>query len=296
MKARIKPNNIFIFDNIKEAKNTMNKTWESMRKELKNGVYKYDEIDKAKESTFLSVFDDLFECNKCHELFDTDLHSVFMEYQVVRGAVIKSEGDVINYERLLPKAEHIKEDNRFSPEGVEWLYLALGFPKSNEGNIRAKQCSQAECRASAGDKFAVCKFELNNEISNKIVDLTVGNQREFNKLQNDLERSAERIIRKEVKKYLETLGAPNASAFIPELRKWLVYTYAKMLSEQIFVPVDANDKKLMYAPFHCMAQYFLSLGYSGIIYKSTVFDKGKNLVLFDKGLAKPVGDIEQYTI
>ena len=95
---------------------------------------------------------------------------------------------------------------------------------------------------------------------------------------------------------METLGAPNASAFIPELRKWLVYTYAKMLSEQIFVPVDANDKKLMYAPFHCMAQYFLSLGYSGIIYKSTVFDKGKNLVLFDKGLAKPVGDIEQYTI
>lgn len=45
-----------------------------------------------------------------------------------------------------------------------------------------------------------------------------------------------------------------------------------------------------------MAQYFLSLGYSGIMYKSTVFDKGKNLVLFNKSLVTPVGDIELYTI
>ena len=48
------------------------------------------------------------------------------------------------YERFIPKKEFIKNDNRFSPPGVEWLYLALG----NESDIH--QCAQAECRAHVG--------------------------------------------------------------------------------------------------------------------------------------------------
>ena len=54
---------------------------------------------------------------------------------VGRGAVL-SGNEVPDYERFIPKKEYIKKDNRFSPPGVEWLYLALG----NEVDIH--ECSQ----------------------------------------------------------------------------------------------------------------------------------------------------------
>lgn len=66
---------------------------------------------------------------------------------------------------------------------------------------------------------------------------------------------------------------------------------------QIFEPLDEKDNKsLMYAPFQTMAQYYISLGYAGIIYGSTVSKTGKNIVLFDKTTAHPVGAIEDYRI
>lgn len=52
----------------------------------------------------------------------------------------------------------------------------------------------------------------------------------------------------------------------------------------------------MYAPFQTMAQYYRSLGYSGIIYGSTVSEVGRNIVLFDKEIAKPCGSIEKNTV
>ena len=59
---------------------------------------------------------------------------------------------------------------------------------------------------------------------------------------------------------------------------------------------DADDKSLMYAPFQCMAQYFLNKGYVGIKYKSTVCTGAKDIVLFDKTMATPVGPIQDFII
>ena len=44
--------------------------------------------------------------------------------------------------------------------------------------------------------------------------------------------------------------------------KWSVYTYSKLLSEQIFEPLsEIDDKSIMYAPFQMMAQYYIFWGY-----------------------------------
>lgn len=51
-----------------------------------------------------------------------------------------------------------------------------------------------------------------------------------------------------------------------------------------------------YAPFQVMAQYFISLEFSEIIYKSTVSSVGKNIVLFDKNVAYPTGKIDDYIV
>ena len=79
-----------------------------------------------------------------------------------------------------------------------------------------------------------------------------------------------------------------------ETKKWITFTYAKLMSENIFLPLETDDKELIYAPFQCLAQYFISKGYSGIIYKSTVCNGGKNIVLFDKLLASPTGKIKDF--
>lgn len=75
------------------------------------------------------------------------------------------------------------------------------------------------------------------------------------------------------------------------------YIYSKLLSEQIFKPLnDCDDRSIMYAPFQTMAQYYVSLGFSGIIYESTVSRSGRNIVMFNKNVAHPTGEIEDYIL
>lgn len=89
----------------------------------------------------------------------------------------------------------------------------------------------------------------------------------------------------------------NKKEFEELFTRWGIYTYTKLLSEQIFEPLAVCDNKaIVYAPFQTMAQYYISLGYSGIVYGSTVCPVGKNIVLFDKHMAYPVGTIEDYKI
>ena len=87
----------------------------------------------------------------------------------------------------------------------------------------------------------------------------------------------------------------NLSNYTKEIsRKFCLYIYFKILSSELFKPVEnAKSKKFEYAPFHCLAYYFKQLGYDGIIYKSTVSNSryGKNIVLFDKYLANPFDKI-----
>ncbi|WP_235899033.1 RES family NAD+ phosphorylase [Peptostreptococcus porci] len=135
----------------------------------------------------------------------------------------------------------------------------------------------------------------------KLVDLTIADDISYKELNFRLEEYGQKQVKKGIK-------AAKALGFIPkhnvsedEFKKlftqWGVYTYTKLLSEQIFVPIsDTDDKTLMYAPFQTMAQYYISLGYSGIVYGSTVSKVGKNIVLFDKTIACPDGDIEDYRI
>lgn len=61
-----------------------------------------------------------------------------------RGTIVENN-EVPNYERFIPKEEYIKEDNRFNPPGVEWLYLAIG----NDNDIH--ECAQVECRVETGN-------------------------------------------------------------------------------------------------------------------------------------------------
>ena len=85
----------------------------------------------------------------------------------------------------MPKAEFINEDNRFSPVGVEWLYLAWASDKN-----LAEQCTIKECRASTGNRFGICLFEINSANKDeKIIDLTLADEMTYEDINTQLENS-----------------------------------------------------------------------------------------------------------
>lgn len=285
---------IFDFSKSEKSEKAIRKTWAEFRDALAKGLFTFDEVEKAKEYTFLKVYDDLFHQHSGIEHKTIKIKD--LKGSLVGRGTILGEKEVPDYKRFIPKKEFIKKDNRFSPPGVEWLYLALG----NEADIH--KCSQAECRAKEGDRFGFCHFSFDDSsLELKLVDLTIADNISYEELNSRLEEYGQKQVKKGIK-VAKILGfIPRYNVNVDEFKRifteWGVYTYTKLLSEQIFEPLsDTDDKTLMYAPFQTMAQYYISLGYSGIIYGSTVSSVGRNIVLFDKNVAYPNGAIEDYTL
>ncbi len=134
-----------------------------------------------------------------------------------------------------------------------------------------------------------------------MVDLTIADDISYTELNLSIEKYGQAQVKKRVKiaKALDCVPrmSTNEKKFKELLARWAVYTHTKLLSEQIFVPLDMSDNKtIMYAPFQTMAQYYISLGYSSTVYGSIVCSVEKNIVLFDKCMACPIGTIEDYKI
>ena len=276
-----------------KCERTIREKWDTFRSDLANGRFKYDDIKKAKIKTdFMASFDDIF--SNCHKYFDSSLSAVLSRPTVtVRAGKLMTDDPEPTYSRFIPDKKYITEHNRFSPPGVEWLYLSIGNLED------AEMCALKECRASDGDKFGLCEFRLNEKYAERsLVDLTIADGLKYDEINSQFEAGvacvANRVLLKSINeiKYRGYPSKPNGTEIEKLFVKWAAFTYAKLLSREIFLPVETEDKELMYSPFQCMAQYFLSYGYEGIVYSSTVFPKGKNVVIFDKYAANPTGKIK----
>lgn len=283
------------FGDVHSSEEVIKSTWNDFRDALKNREFTYEEVSKATASGFLKVFDELFML--CTDRFECSLKNVERNSYLKRGSIL-AETEAVDYERFLPKAEFITQSNRFSPVGVEWLYLAVSRKET-----RAEECTIKECRASSGNRFGICTFSIKREFENKkIIDLTVADDLTYEQINSRLECTYKEICRA---RFIRSRRRGRAAAItVAENNKiknavedWAFKTYLKLMSEQIFKPLeDTDDRNLMYAPFQCIAQYFLDKGYSGIKYKSTVCESAKDIVLFDKTYAHPVGDIKDFII
>lgn len=222
---------------------------------MTNGLFTYNEIEKAKKQTFLKVYNDLFHK---HSGIDHKTIAVkcLKDKLMGRGTILKNK-EIPNYERILPKEEYIKEDNRFSPPHVEWLYLAIG----DDNDIH--ECAQAECRVEKGNRFGFCHFQFDAKYDDcKLVDLTIADKVSYAELNTTLEEYRQAQDKKSIK-IAKALGfVPrmniNKKEFEELITRWGVYTYTKLLSEQIFEPLNSCDNKtIAYAPFQTMAQYYI---------------------------------------
>lgn len=298
---------IFNFTNMEKSEEAIQSTWEDFRNSLANKEFTYDNIQSALKTQFLSAFDDFFQHGT--RFFEKSISSVLnSNIKIVRAARINKDDPKPGFDRFIPDAKYITNSNRFSPPGVEWLYLAFA-PNENTGDLSLdEKCALKECRANVGDDFALCCFTLSDAYKDqKIIDLTIAKETEFEAINSELEKYGMEIwtrlynemcmdvISKGVlsKRALSKINLGNLQS---EIEKWAVYTYARLLSEQIFLPLTTEDREIMYAPFQCMAQYFLKKGYIGIVYSSTVFPEGKNIVLFDKKAALPCGSIKTISV
>lgn len=277
-------------EDVVASEEIMRETWAEMRNALADGILKSDDVSKALTYKFLKQFDDAFHVNN-EERFCKRLLKEYNGEIFVR-CVRVDNGATPSYDRFLPKSEYIKADNRFSPAGVEWLYLAWA------GNLKnAKECAREECRIERGENIAFCEFEIVNRDA-QIFDLTIADKYLYDEIDEIIREYISCAGTHIYNEICNTYTTKKLFLLIKLIEKisfesakiWFAFTYMKMLSSQIFEPVSTN-KAYMYAPFHCMANYFQSIGYDGIAYSSTVSDKGKNIVLFNKNDAKPVRDV-----
>lgn len=291
--------NIFDYGDITNTEKIIRSTWADFRELLGKGIFKYNELEVAKKAIFLKQFDDYFNKNNCKRFFTKTIGDLInQQYIFARGAKLK-ENEIADYNRFIPISTYISKDNRFSPEGIEWLYLAYGFNGNKDDRIEAAEaCTVSECRAEQGQKFGICRFVLDAIFENvKLVDLTIADDLTYTQLNTNLEKYGKKV-KKNMRRISDIGIQPhiNQNEFKKKFEEWFSYTDAKLISEQLFEPVTNGTEKYMYAPFQCLAKYFESLGYGGILYPSTVYPQARNIVLFNKTIGHPSGAIKTFII
>lgn len=194
MKARIPKQNIrksaliFNEESLSHSEDTLKQTWIEFGNALAHKKFEYTDTDNALTVTFLRQFDQWFQGIGKSEMSVT-LSDFFNSNYVGRGTIIKPSESLETppYDRLLPFSKFITEDNRFSPSGVEWLYLATG----NTQHI-IQECAEKECRAKNGERFAFCNFKASLDHPDlKVVDLTIADEMTYDEINKKLKELEE---------------------------------------------------------------------------------------------------------
>lgn len=279
-------------------------TWEEFRQALGQNIFNYKELEKAKEYTFLKKLDEVLQYEENNNDLQERFRNLQCHYSFCRATKKRDDEsrEDINFERFLPKEKFIEKDNRFSPKGVEYLYLACKSRFGNEMNYKyIEDVALKEIRAEKGNIYGICKFNIPESVAStdkKVVNLTIADNKTFEKIESEFCEKADNYVCSNFNNFIskrEKVDKCKVSNYSHEVsRRVCLDMYFKILSSELFKPVEnAKSKKFEYAPFHCIAYYFKQFGFEGIIYKSTVCDNGygKDIVLFNKNLAKPFGDI-----
>ncbi|MCL9638014.1 RES family NAD+ phosphorylase [Bacillus zanthoxyli] len=253
--------------------------WHTLKEHLHDGVIEYDDFEKMIENyVFFNRFDNFF--NETCNFFEVNLFDIKKIYRGVSGEV-----DLNFYERMIPKIEFAKGNNRMNPPGKAFLYAGiLGKDKGRDNSTVKKHVVKTvlkEIRAKEHSIATICQFKINESAKNKKVINICGD--------SNIPQSDSQLTR-----YIFE-NAFNKTAFEIDKDKLsfiMANVYFNMFSsDKIFKPVNTDEqqvKKYEYAPFHALAKYISEKGYAGIMFRSTVHNNGTNLVLFDSGDASVV--------
>ena len=114
---------LFDFSGRESNEHALQNTWAEFRQQLADGKFKYNEVEKAMHSTFLRVFDDLFQHG--HRFLEkTVAETLSTDISIVRAARIKPGDPEPNYDRFIPNAKFITSDKNAAQLLVTGLHFA----------------------------------------------------------------------------------------------------------------------------------------------------------------------------
>lgn len=171
---------------------------------------------------------------------------------------------------MIPKLEFATENNRMNPPGKAFLYA--GIQNNKPGIIRT--CLK-EIRSPVNSIATICEFQVTDSGKHKKVINICGD----NNIPQDVDKLGQYMMENAIGKSMLDLDRQKLSIILANIY------FNIFSSNQIFKPVDStilqDEKRYEYAPFHALAHYISDAGYAGIIFNSTVYLNGKNLVIFE---------------
>ncbi len=159
-------------------------------------------------------------------------------------------------DRMKPFADKASE-GRINSKGIPCLYLA-----------RDKKTAISETRPWVGSYVTVVQFETLREL--KVIDCSCGEIKPMERSVADLDK-------------LWKLTPPTPEEAIKCIWRWVDTAFSE--------PVEHDDRDAGYVPTQIIAEFFKTNRFDGIQYKS-LFNKGKNLALYDINSTKQIDDGE----
>lgn len=258
-------------------------TWNEIENDLHNGILYDSEFEKFDKYIFLKQFDDLHDHVKIY--FEKSLLEIEYICKVVSDWHYE-DGRIYDFERFIPKIEYAS-NNRFNPPNKVFQYHGISYEANDGIKKRVQKTCLLEIKAKKNKEVSICEFSIDEKFKDqKIIDLTVGIDESYKSLEKKIFTIGKRI--NNMKQY----SNDSHGVYWNELEKVMGKIYMKMLSDNLFRPVENNNKEKEYAPFHLFANYFEQKGYIGIVYESAVNKGNKNLVLFNTEYTKTIGKIE----
>lgn len=273
------------FKSRKDCENFLKETWNKLKEDLQCGRVLYNDTESLLEYTFFKQFDNMFGY-----MYEDNTIEIRKVREFYRGVNCSTD----DFNRFIP-SEQYSNLNRFNPPGDVFIYLGVSLDDDNISVSEIERGCIREMRLNQGDEVSFCKFVPSNEsiLDERVVDLTIGDNETYDELLKQVSHyQFLKSISSELGEEHEKMCMEYKCGCTYNLSKVLMKIYNKMISEQIFLPVDDSERLCEYRPFHAFANYFREEGYAGIIYKSTVSPGNKNLVLFNVNDVEPIGQIE----
>ena len=256
------------FDNVIKM---MNKQWNEVEIYFKNNSFDYNSY---KDLTNLPFYDWMFQ------MLDEAIHTLVIDTGAIRTLYRAVKDINCKHDRFIPQKEYAS-DNRMN--GKDKLYYYFGASYKTYKREAIVTCLK-EIRTK-DEMVSVCKFDfIGDKNKIEIIDFTRDNS--MPRSEDDLKKYIYKYISRDGK-----LGSYKAIAKV--LINFLCNSVA-------FEPIDkekTNEYELRYKyiPFWAITDYLENMGYNGLLFSSTVDDRGKNLVLFKLDHAKYVeGTIESF--
>lgn len=250
------------------------KEWHDLKEALTNGDT--DELtleEVIQKYTFSNNFRQII--NETGDLFELESNKI--------GPIYRARGFIVNPDEsqiMITTEDSSEYHNRMNPPGRAFNYFGvLPINKQPKGEVAKAiilTTIRAEIRATSGQEITLCRFNMSKNL--RIFNMYLHEEvpKDFSAFYKMIEKKALSF-----KGNLETRNKKKSTYISEMLAK---YFFNLFNSEEIFKPVNSEgneERAREYAPFQFLTSYIESLGYEGIKYKSSVSEKGANLVIFE---------------